>query len=66
MLQGYAGRILTVNLQNKKIIEEELEEAWCKSYVGGKGFAAKILLERSEKGVDPLSEGSLLIFAVVL
>jgi aldehyde:ferredoxin oxidoreductase len=64
MLRGYSGRILTINLQNKKIVEEELEEAWCKSYIGGKGFAAKILLERSEKGVDPLGDESLLIFAV--
>lgn len=64
MLQGYSGKILTINLRSKKIVEEAVDVAWCKRYIGGKGFAAKILLERAEKGADPLGEGSLLIFAV--
>ena len=32
-------------------------------YVGGKGYATRVLYDRLPQGVDPLSEGNILIFA---
>ncbi|MEM3404683.1 MAG: aldehyde ferredoxin oxidoreductase family protein [Nitrososphaeria archaeon] len=64
MLNGYAGRILVVKLQMGKIFQQEINSEFCKNYIGGKGFAVKILLERTEASMDPLSQDSILIFAV--
>ncbi|UCG65509.1 MAG: hypothetical protein JSW12_00165 [Deltaproteobacteria bacterium] len=42
-LNGYAGRILRVDLTNEKITEEDLDEATLKKYVGGASLGAKYL-----------------------
>jgi aldehyde:ferredoxin oxidoreductase len=42
-MYGYSGKILRVNLTEKKIIEEPITRVFARSYVGGQGFGAKIL-----------------------
>ena len=64
MLKGYAGKRVHVNLSTGKISEKELDESFCKTYLGGKGFGASILYRETRRGLDPLSPESLLIFAV--
>lgn len=49
---GYAGKILRVNLTNRKITEEVLDEAELKKWVGGVGFGAKYLYEEVPPGVQ--------------
>ena len=36
--KGYNGKILRVNLSQKSIISEPLEEQFCRRYLGGAGF----------------------------
>ena len=41
---GYNGKILRVNLSNNNISVEEIEESFCRKYLGGAGFVAYYLL----------------------
>ncbi|MFH0846610.1 MAG: aldehyde ferredoxin oxidoreductase C-terminal domain-containing protein [Chloroflexota bacterium] len=49
---GYAGKILRVNLTNERISEETLSEAELKKWVGGSGFGAKYLYAEVSPGVQ--------------
>ena len=62
-LYGYAGRILRINLNEKKFKIEVLDPDDAREYLGGAGLAAKILYEELPKGIDPLSEDNKLVFA---
>jgi len=62
-LYGYAGKILRINLSEKKYRTETLDLEDVRKYFGGAGLAAKILYEELQKGIDPLSEENKLVFA---
>ena len=56
-INGYAGKILRVDLTHGHITEEILDETTLKKWVGGAGFGAKYLYEEVPPGVewdDPL------------
>ena len=40
---GYNGKILRVNLSNSNITIEEIDDAFCRKYLGGAGFIAYYL-----------------------
>jgi len=61
---GYAGKILRVNLTNNKITVEELEEKFCRKYLGGAGFVAYYLYNEIKQGIDPLGPENKLIYAL--
>jgi len=52
---GYHGKILEVNLTEKKFSEKEISEEDARKYFLGSGLPAKILLEDFDLTVDPLS-----------
>jgi aldehyde:ferredoxin oxidoreductase len=52
---GYMGKMLFVDLNNMKIHDEEVSEKLAREYIGGYGLGARIIFERMEQGVDPLS-----------
>jgi aldehyde:ferredoxin oxidoreductase len=54
-MKGYTGKITYVDLSSGKIWNEAIEEAFARKYLGGNGFAARILYDRVPKGADPLS-----------
>ena len=60
---GYNGRILRVNLTDEKINTEQLDESFCRKYIGGAGFIAYYLLNEVKPGTDALSPENKLIFA---
>lgn len=60
---GYQGKMLEVDLSQKKVEVNPVPEEWYAKYIGGEGFAAKLLYDRLEKNLDPLSENNLLILA---
>ena len=62
-LFGYAGKVLRVNLTKKKILSQNLREDIIDRYVGGTGYAARVLWEELEPGIDPLGPQNKLIFA---
>jgi len=60
-LQGYAGRILHVDLTTGKTHVERLNEEYARKYIGGIGLGIRLLLDQSEPGVDPFSPENPLI-----
>ncbi len=60
---GWAGKILRVDLTKNKVSDQELDKDLAFNYVGGRGFAAKILWDELKPGTDPLSPDNLLIVA---
>ncbi|MHB1415802.1 MAG: aldehyde ferredoxin oxidoreductase family protein [Chloroflexota bacterium] len=61
-MEGYGGKILRVNLSTGKVWTESVDPAWTQDYLGGRGFAARIIYEET-KGVDPLGPENRLVFA---
>jgi len=61
-MEGNAGKILRVNLSDGKISKERISEEMRGKFLGGRGFAAKILWDEVS-GVDPLSEGNKVVFS---
>ena len=61
---GWTGRILRVNLTTKAHRSEPFSEAFAKTWVGGRGFAVKILFDELKPGIDPLGPENKLIVAL--
>jgi len=62
-LGGWTGRLLRVDLTRRAIAVEDLDRAWARDYVGGRGVAARYLFEEVDPRVDPLAPENELIFA---
>jgi aldehyde:ferredoxin oxidoreductase len=62
MSYGFMGQLLRVNLTDRKITIEEINQAWAKQYLGGAGLATKYFYEEVPGGVDPLGPENKLIF----
>jgi aldehyde:ferredoxin oxidoreductase len=58
---GYVGKVAFIDLAKKKYHTEPLNMTWARLYIGGKGVAARYLLEYLPPGIDPLSPDNLLI-----
>jgi len=62
MMKGYAGKLLRVDLSEGKISKEEISESMKKDFLGGRGFAIKLIWDEVKK-IDPLSEQNKIVFA---
>lgn len=60
MSAGYMGKLLFVDLSGGRIEDESLDERFCREFVGGYGFGARILYDRQRAGVDPLGPENML------
>jgi aldehyde:ferredoxin oxidoreductase len=60
---GWNGKFLRVNLSKNKAVAEEYEANIAKNFLGGRGFAAKILWDELKPRIDPLSPENRLVFA---
>ena len=63
MANGYAGRVLRVDLSGPEIWVEELDWDIAADYVGGRGLGAKLLFDALRPKADPLGPENLLILA---
>jgi len=63
-VSGYASKILRVDLTSKKIAIEPLQNKFCEKYIGGNGFATRLLYDNTKPKIDSLSPENVLIFAV--
>jgi aldehyde:ferredoxin oxidoreductase len=63
MAKGYNGKILRMNLSNKKIWVEFPSEGFYRRYMGGSCFGVYYLLRELRSGVGALQPENLLIFA---
>jgi aldehyde:ferredoxin oxidoreductase len=62
-MKGWNGRLLRVDLTKGKTKVQEYDEDLAKRFVGGRGFAVKLLWDELKPGTDPLSPENMLIFA---
>lgn len=58
---GYAGKILRVRLSEGDFKTDTLHTRWIKDYIGGDGFAARLLYDEVPARTDPLSPENKLI-----
>jgi len=63
-MKGWTGQLLRINLTTKNAAPEEYSKDFALQFVGGRGFAAKILWDEVPRGTDPLSPGNKFIAAV--
>jgi len=61
---GYHGRILNIDVSMRSSQIETFGHEWARIYLGGNGFAAKILFDRMPPGINPFDEASVIVFAV--
>ncbi|OIP40782.1 MAG: hypothetical protein AUK25_07120 [Desulfobacteraceae bacterium CG2_30_51_40] len=61
--KGFFSKVVFVNLDSGKLVFEELDEAFYRSYLGGLGLGAKILWDRVTTGADALGPDNILGFA---
>jgi aldehyde:ferredoxin oxidoreductase len=61
---GWTGHFLRVNLTTKTHTKESFTEEFAKTWVGGRGFAVKILFDELKPGIDPLGPENKLIVAL--
>jgi aldehyde:ferredoxin oxidoreductase len=62
-MDGYAGRILRVDLTCSAAAVESLDPDMAKEFLGGRGFGAYLLYTETEPGLDPLSPQNPLILS---
>ena len=62
MIGGYMGRILYIDLSEKKARTEVLDPKLAKDYLGGSGLGAKLLYDMTDGTTDPLGKDNPLMF----
>ncbi|GIX46889.1 MAG: hypothetical protein KatS3mg131_1100 [Candidatus Tectimicrobiota bacterium] len=63
-MHGYGGRILHVDLSRGTYTITAFDEAFAQTFLGGNGFAIRLLYEHVPPGTDPLSPQNMIVFAV--
>ena len=58
MIKGYANRVLEVDLGNRTFAFRPLDEEIARLYLGGKGYATRLLYDMTPAGIDPLGPGN--------
>jgi len=61
-LGGYTGRILRIDLSNRKINYDILDKDIYQNYLGGPGLASWILYNDMKAGIDEFSEENEIVF----
>jgi aldehyde:ferredoxin oxidoreductase len=61
---GYGGKVLRVDLTERRYYIEELDRSWIKDVIGGRAANTKRLVEELDVNCDPLGPENLLIFGV--
>jgi len=62
-MQGWNGKLLRVDLTKGKSVAQEYDQSLAKNFLGGRGFAIKILWDELRKGIDAFSPENKLVFA---
>jgi len=62
-LFGWNGRFLRVDVGKAKAVAEDCDAGTARNFLGGRGFAAKILWDELKPGTDPLSSENRLVLA---
>jgi aldehyde:ferredoxin oxidoreductase len=60
---GYTGTVLRVDLSAGVVRKEPLDEAFSRTYLGGRGFTSRLQYDLIPPGIDPLGPENVLIIA---
>ena len=63
VLGGWTGTVLRVDLTAGRVTQEALNQEWARSFVGGRGVAARYFDAEVDPLVDPFAPENKLIFA---
>ena len=63
-MHGYSGRMLHIDLSQGEVKIDTFDEAFAQMYLGGNGFAIRLLYDRLTPGIDPFAPENMLVFAV--
>jgi aldehyde:ferredoxin oxidoreductase len=63
-MNGWTGHVLRVNLSAQTFKKESFTEEFAHAWVGGRGFAAKILYDELQPGIDPLGPENKFVVAL--
>lgn len=63
MKGGHHGKVLLVDLTQRRVRTEPLDRQLAAAYIGGRGLGTRVLYDLMAPGTDPLSPENLLIFA---
>lgn len=63
MPHGYTGKIVRVDLTNRKIEIETRDDAFYRMYMGGKAMIAYYLMTELPRGIDAFDPQNILVFA---
>ena len=61
---GNNGKFLLVDLSNRKTLTQSYDEEFSRTFLGGNGFAAKLIYDEVEANIDPLGPKNALVFTV--
>ncbi|MDD2471219.1 MAG: aldehyde ferredoxin oxidoreductase N-terminal domain-containing protein, partial [Methanocorpusculum sp.] len=62
-MDGYAGKMVYVDLSTGAITIKPTPPELKKDYIGGRGFGIRILTDMVDPEIDPLSDKNILVFA---
>jgi aldehyde:ferredoxin oxidoreductase len=60
---GYADRILRVNLTERTVRDLPYRREWKEQYIGGRGLGVRILYDLVDPATDPLGDGNAAVIA---
>ncbi|MGQ4809818.1 hypothetical protein NKDENANG_03253 [Candidatus Entotheonellaceae bacterium PAL068K] len=63
-MHGYSGRMLHADLTTGRVAIDTFDETFARQYLGGNGFAARLLYDRLVPGIDPLAPENMVVLAV--
>ncbi len=61
-MNGYMGKILSVDLSKGRLWDEPVNEEHARAFVGGSGLAARIIYDMVDRDTDPLGLQNPLVF----
>ncbi len=61
-MNGYMGKLLRVDLTTGDLWDEDINEEYCRAFVGGSGMAARLIYDMVDAHTDPLGPDNPLVF----
>jgi len=62
-MNGWTGKVLRIDLSEKRHVIEDLDEDLARDYLGGRGLATKILYDEIDPKIDAFDPDNKLIMA---
>jgi len=63
-MKGWTGHLLRINLSTGSVKKETFSEEFARTWIGGRGFALKILWDELKPGIDALGPENKLVVAL--